>query len=78
VSSEPGALSHEPTPIPDADCPLCGTPVAWQARRCPECGWSLAGVDGRPGPYSKAALWWTGAAFLAIYVVTLAIVALTH
>jgi hypothetical protein len=78
VSSEPGALSHEPTPAPDADCPLCGTPVGWQARRCPECGWSLAGVDGRPGPYSKAALWWTGAAFLAIYVVTLAIVALTH
>jgi hypothetical protein len=78
VSSEPGALSHEPTSAPDADCPLCGTPVAWQARRCPECGWSLAGVDGRPGPYSKAALWWTGAAFLAIYVVTLAIVALTH
>jgi hypothetical protein len=39
---------------------------------------SLAGVDGRPGPYSKAALWWTGGGFLVIYLITLAIVTLTH
>jgi hypothetical protein len=73
-------VSSEPTPIPapDGACPLCATPVAWQARRCPECGWSLAGVDGRPGPYSPVALWWTGGGFLAIYLITLAIVALTH
>jgi hypothetical protein len=73
VTSEPMAA-----PTPGADCPLCATPVAWQARRCPECGWSLAGVDGRPGPYSKAALWWTGGGFLVVYLITLAIVALTH
>jgi hypothetical protein len=35
-------------------------------------------VDGRPGPYSKVALWWTGGGLLAVYLITLAIVALTH
>ena len=58
-------------------CPLCGTGTDG-APRCPSCGWSLAGVDGRPGPYSRVALWWTGAGFLAVYLITLAIVALTH
>ena len=38
----------------------------------------MAGVDGRPGPYSRRTLWWTGGGFLAIYLITLAIVALTH
>jgi hypothetical protein len=35
-------------------------------------------VNGRPGPYSKVALWWTGVGLLAVYLITLAIVALTH
>ncbi len=68
----------EPAPVGGGTCPLCGTAIGEQARRCPECGWSLAGVDGRPGPYSKLALWWTGAGLLAVYLVTLAIVVLTH
>ena len=38
----------------------------------------LAGVVGRPGPYARAALWWTGLALLAVYLITLAIVALSH
>jgi hypothetical protein len=61
----------------EGSCPLCGTGTG-AAQRCPSCGWSLAGVDGRPGPYSRVALWWTGAGFLAVYLITLAIVALTH
>jgi hypothetical protein len=52
--------------------------VAEAADHCPECGWSLAGVDGRPGPYSRSALWWTVAGFVAVYMITLGIVALTH
>ncbi|MFN8026374.1 MAG: hypothetical protein U0W40_08525 [Acidimicrobiia bacterium] len=30
-------------------CPMCGGPVAAGAERCPDCGLSLMGVDGRPG-----------------------------
>jgi hypothetical protein len=68
----------EPAPVAGGTCPLCATAIGEQTLRCPECGWSLAGVDGRPGPYSKLALWWTGAGLLAVYLITLAIVALTH
>jgi len=71
-------VTTEPVPTAEGACPLCGVAVAVEARRCPACGWSLAGVDGRPGPFSVRALWWTGAGFLAVYLITLAIVALTH
>ena len=71
-------MTSEPVPTAEAACPLCGFAVAIEARRCQACGWSLAGVDGRPGPFSARALWWTGAGFLAVYLITLAIVALTH
>lgn len=46
--------------------------------RCPACGCALAGVDGRPGPFSRTALLWSAAAFLAVYVVTLLIVVATR
>jgi len=39
---------------------------------------TLAGVGDRPGAYSRAALWWTVAAFVAVYVVVLAVVAATR
>ncbi len=55
-------------------CPLCGTAVAAQAARCASCGYHLAGVDGRPGPYSHTALWWTAAALAVVYAVTLLVV----
>ncbi len=38
----------------------------------------LAGVGGRPGAYSRLALWWTVAGFVAVYVLVLAVVALTR
>jgi len=72
----------EPTPAPGApeaaSCPLCATPVGPQLERCPECGYTLAGVGDRPGAYSRAALWWTVAAFVAVYVLVLAVVAATR
>ena len=77
-------MSAEPTPAGGAGagareaCPLCATPVGPDARRCPECGYALAGVGSRPGAYSRAALWWTVAAFAAVYVVVLAVVAATR
>jgi hypothetical protein len=71
-------VTSEPVPIGGGGCPLCATEVDESATYCPECGWSLAGVDGRPGPYSRSALWWTVAGFVAVYVITLGIVALTH
>jgi hypothetical protein len=43
-------------------------------QRCPACGFALAGVDDRPGPFSRAVLLWTIAGFAAVYLATLAIV----
>jgi hypothetical protein len=71
-------VSSEPVAVEGGECPLCASGVAAAETRCPECGWSLAGVAGRPGPYSRAALWWTVAGFLAVYLITLGIVAFTH
>ena len=66
-----------PPVVPEA-CPLCEAEVASEAARCPSCGYFLAGLGGRPGPFTKAAFWWTAIGFLALYLGTLAIVALTH
>jgi len=59
-------------------CPQCGNPVAELVPRCGSCGFSLAGVDGRPGPFSRAALLWTAIGFLTVYLGTLGIVALAR
>jgi hypothetical protein len=37
---------------------------------------SLAGVDGRPGPFSRATFWWWAAGLLVVYLVVLVVVAL--
>jgi hypothetical protein len=70
-----------PEAIPEpvtGTCPLCGNPVAAVLVRCSSCGFSLAGVDGRPGPFSRATLLWTAIGFLAVYLVTLGVVALAR
>ena len=68
-----------PAPAPKpATCPLCGTAVPAHAMRCVSCGYHLAGIDGRPGPFSRQALWWSGAALLAVYLLTLLVVALAR
>lgn len=59
-------------------CPLCATAVPAGAMRCGSCGYHLAGVDGRPGPFSRQVLWWSGAALLAVYLLTLLVVALAR
>jgi hypothetical protein len=53
---------------------LCGLAVAADAARCAACGYHLAGIDGRPGPLTRSALWWTTAALALVYVLTLIIV----
>jgi len=69
-------MSPEPI-MPPASCPLCESPAAAEAGRCPECGFDLAGVGARPGAFSRQVLIWTAIGFLLIYVGTLAIVAVT-
>jgi hypothetical protein len=59
-------------------CPLCGTVVDAALPRCGMCGYDLAGVGGRPGPFTRAVFWWTAMGFLAVYLVTLAVVAFTR
>jgi hypothetical protein len=59
-------------------CPVCSTPVAPTEARCPACNYDLAGVTGRPGAYSRRALWWTVAGFVAVYLIVLAIVIATN
>ena len=61
----------------NASCPLCETDVTSELQRCPACGLHLAGIGGRP-LFSHAVLWWTAMGFLAVYLVTLAVVAATR
>jgi predicted amidophosphoribosyltransferase len=56
-------------------CPLCGAAAPAEADRCPSCGYALAGVDGRPAAFSRRTLLWASIGFLAVYLITLAIVA---
>jgi hypothetical protein len=59
-------------------CPLCGAGAASADLRCGACGFDLAGVGTRPGPFTRSVFWWTAMGFLAVYLGTLAIVALTR
>jgi hypothetical protein len=65
-------------PLATGTCPLCGVATLRNDDRCGTCGFALAGVDGRPPAFSRTALWWSIAVFAAVYLVTLAIVALTR
>jgi predicted amidophosphoribosyltransferase len=71
------ALPPPPTGGAIGACPLCGGPVAVEAIRCPDCGMTLSGVAGRPGPFSRRDLWLWAAALLVLYLIVLGIVALT-
>ena len=70
MSAEPLSCSPEP-------CPLCNTAVGSESAQCPACGFDLAGVGGRPG-FTQPVLLWSAMGFLAIYLITLAIVAMTR
>jgi predicted amidophosphoribosyltransferase len=73
------AQFETPAPAPEpATCPLCGAAVPADAIRCPSCGYHLAGVAGRPGPFSRQALWWSAGALLVVYLLTLLVVALAR
>ena len=70
-----------PQPIPEhlpGTCPLCGVATSADLERCASCGYALAGVDGRPAAFSRATLLWTSIGFLAVYLITLAIVIATR
>jgi hypothetical protein len=55
-------------------CPLCGAPVAPTDERCRVCNMTLAGVGGRPDPFTRRSRWRWAAGLLAIYVLVLLIV----
>jgi hypothetical protein len=72
-------MTAEPERAHDAGtCPLCGEALVPSDERCPACGYSLDGIGGRAPAYSRAALLWTIAGFLAVYLLTIAIVAATR
>ena len=73
VRPEPSRVEPEP-----GVCPVCSTLVAATDARCPVCNYDLAGVAGRPGAYSRAALWWTVVGFVAVYLVVLLVVIATN
>lgn len=56
------------------DCPLCGGQPGAAAERCPACGYHLAGIDGRPGPLDRAALFWTAAGLALVYALAALVV----
>jgi hypothetical protein len=57
-------------------CPLCSTPHEDDAR-CPSCHLDPDFGPARPNPFRGATLWIMAAVLVAIYLVTLAIVAIT-
>ncbi len=59
-------------------CSLCGAPVADGAARCDACGLHLGGGEGRPSPFSRVTMWGLIAALVAVYLVTLTIVAVAR
>jgi hypothetical protein len=59
-------------------CPLCGTPVSPGDERCRACNMTLAGVGGRPAPFTRASLWRWAAGLLVIYLAVLVVVALVR
>jgi len=59
-----------------SECPLCGAEVQANELRCPRCNMTLAGIDGRPGPFSRAVLLAWAGALLLIYAAVLVVVAL--
>ncbi len=74
MSSVPEAVP----PAPASACPLCETEAAPTVDRCPECGYALAGVGGRPGPYSSTTAWATALGLVAIYLAALVVVLLAR
>jgi hypothetical protein len=59
-------------------CPLCGAPILATDERCRECNMTLAGVAGRPAPFTRLSVWRWAAGLLAIYLVVLVVVALVR
>jgi hypothetical protein len=55
-------------------CPLCGAPVGPGDGRCRQCNMTLAGVGGRPDPFTRRSPWRWAAGLLAIYLLILLIV----
>ena len=66
-----------PAVPPGEACPLCQTGLSPGLGRCPACGYDLAGVGGRP-LLTRTVFWWTAMGFVAVYLITLVIVALTR
>jgi hypothetical protein len=72
-------VTAEPVPsLASGSCPLCGTATLASDDRCAACGFTLAGVDGRPEAFSWRTLWWSVAVLGVVYLVTIAIVAMTR
>ncbi len=72
-------MTPEPSPpLASGLCPLCATATMSDEERCPVCGFSLEGVDGRPSAFSRTVLLWCVAGFAAVYLLTLAVVVLTR
>ncbi|MSO78054.1 MAG: hypothetical protein EXQ79_00415 [Acidimicrobiia bacterium] len=70
-------MSAEAVVPAPAACPLCESAVGGELAQCPACGFDLAGVGGRPS-FTQPVFWWSAMGFLAVYLVTLAIVAMTR
>lgn len=70
---------HTPD-VPDAPstCALCGAMVPAEDVRCPECRMDARFGPGEPRAFSAATVWALAGALVAVYLVTLALVALVR
>jgi predicted nucleic acid-binding Zn ribbon protein len=63
-----------PQPLSGSHCTVCGTEVETDTKRCPACGLARPAARGTE-VLGRSGLWMLGIALLAVYGVTLLIVA---
>jgi len=79
-ASDAGAPDDGAPEIPGAPstCALCGTMVPAADIRCPECRMDARFGPGQPRAFSRATLWALVGVLVAVYLVTLGLVALVR
>lgn len=59
-------------------CPLCGAAVMHGVERCPTCNMHLGFGPDAPSPFRRVTTWGLVVALVAVYVATLAVVAVAR
>ncbi len=73
MSGDPLSVPELPDEPVRSTCALCGTSHAPDAQRCAECGFHL--VAAQPNPFASSSLWILAGILVAVYAISLLLVA---